>query len=228
LADYPLSTDPISIFPEKDGLWVTSRNELFYIASDAQAEERIAGFDARSVLTALTVTGTHVFLADAGNRIVHKISRDGKTTGRIGDKDERTGAPGFKVPSPYFDLLIDDAGLLRIVNPGRLCVDAYTTDGLYEEPLTWGQAGTRIQDLIGCCNPTHIAQLPDGRFVTAEKGVPRVKTYSRDGEFLGVVVGPEAFGNKNGPADLACDSKGRIYVLDAMRKTIHVFAEKKP
>ena len=37
-----------------------------------------------------------------------------------------------------------------------------------------------MADFFGCCNPAQLAVLPDGRFVTAEKGIPRVKIYSRE------------------------------------------------
>ena len=54
--------------------------------------------------------------------------------------------------------------------------------------------------------------LPDGRFVTAEKGIPRIKVYSPRGEFECVVAGPKQM--KAVAADLAADRRGRILALD--------------
>jgi len=35
----------------------------------------------------------------------------------------------------------------------------------------WGKR-SGIADFFGCCNPAHLALLPDGRFVTSGKGIP--------------------------------------------------------
>ena len=61
------------------------------------------------------------------------------------------------------------------MNPGRHKIEAYTFDGELE--TSWGTPATTIGGFSGCCNPTHIAMLPDGSFVTSEKGLARVKVY---------------------------------------------------
>ncbi|MHC4524382.1 MAG: hypothetical protein ACYSU8_02430, partial [Planctomycetota bacterium] len=91
----------------------------------------------------------------------------------------------------------------------------------------------------GCCNPVALAILPDGGFVTAEKGLVRVKVYDADGEFVGVVAGPDQLGwiaplrvcktpeeCKSKGFDVAVDSAGRIYVLDTLRNVVRVFEKK--
>ncbi|MBM3243119.1 hypothetical protein FJZ31_43220, partial [Candidatus Poribacteria bacterium] len=50
-----------------------------------------------------------------------------------------------------------------------------------------GYLSMDIDGFCGCCNPVNFAMLPDGRFVTCEKGLPRVKIYDADGTFSGVV-----------------------------------------
>ena len=66
--------------------------------------------------------------------------------------------------------------------------------------------------------------MSDGRFVTAEKGVVRVKLYSGAGKLQTVVAGPQHF--RDTPVDLAVDARGRVLVLDGRRKSVRVFEAK--
>jgi hypothetical protein len=91
----------------------------------------------------------------------------------------------------------------------------------------------------GCCNPAAFALLPDGGFVTAEKGLPRVKIYDAEGVFVGFVAGAEEFaeagvvgydkgaaGDAEGALDVAADSQGRILVLEPRTGRIRVFTRR--
>ena len=53
----------------------------------------------------------------------------------------RLPLPGFVVPSPYFDLVVDKTAL-HIANPGRLRVERYALDGRFE--ASWGEAGMGV------------------------------------------------------------------------------------
>jgi len=128
------------------------------------------------------------------------------------------------VPSPYFDLLVAPDGLLRIVDPGRHKITAFTEGGDLE--LSWGKPTLEIEGFGGCCNPSHIAMLEDGRFVTSEKGIARVKVHDAEGRFVTAVVGPAGLDTETGPCDVAVDSKGRILVLDPGRGVLRIFAPK--
>jgi hypothetical protein len=167
----------------------------------------------------------HASAADAGNRLVWRYDRSGKLIRRIGQKDNDRNVPGFIVPSPLFDLKLHRDGLLRVANPGRHRVEAYTFDGDFE--FAWGRASAAIDGFCGCCNPCNFALLPDGRFVTCEKGLPRVKVYGSAGEFESVVAGVESFPQNakacsgegagdcsKGGLDAVVDSQGRVFILD--------------
>jgi len=82
--------------------------------------------------------------------------------------------------------------------------------------------------------------LPDGGFVTCEKGLVRVKIYNSEGSFVGVVAGPEQFGAggtskicmlpeecKISGFDVAVDQAGRIFVLDTVDNIVKVFTRVK-
>ena len=129
-----------------------------------------------------------VFVADAGNRIVWHYDASGRAEGRIGDANPARTIPGFLITSHYFDLAVGSRrSALRGQSPraaaGRLHVPGRLGS-------SWGKGSPEIEGFFGCCNPAHIAVLPDGRFVTAEKGLPRIKVYSRAGKFECVVAGP--------------------------------------
>jgi sugar lactone lactonase YvrE len=175
-----------------------------------------------------------VFVADAGNRIIWRYDHSGNVKGRIGEKNAERRIPGFIVPSPFFDVKVARDGLLRVTNTGRHQVELYTPEGDLE--LSWGRPGAAIENFCGCCNPIATAPHKDGRLVTLEKGIPRVKVYTAKGVFESVVAGPESFAENAkvcGPNDCtlgglvaAVDAKGRIYILDLVVGNIRVMEEK--
>jgi DNA-binding beta-propeller fold protein YncE len=207
---------------------------------DAQGKQKASwetlGRDA--ILTSIVASEDNVFVADAGNRIVIRYDIEGGIINKIGKRDTFKNIPGFVIPSPYFDLAMPKDGLLRVVNPGRLRIEAYTFDGDIE--FWWGSPSAAIEGFCGCCNPVNIAVLPDGGFVTCEKGLVRIKIYNSGGSFVGVVAGPEQLGaggtskicvlpeecQTNG-FDVAVDSEGRVFVLDTVDNIVKVFSRVK-
>ncbi len=179
-------------------------------------------------LTAIAQSGDNVYVADAGHREVLRCNAGGVILSRI---------KGFVVPSPYFDLHIGPDGLLWVVNPGKHRIEAYTLDGQYE--TGWGETAMNVEGFCGCCNPAYVTRLPDGRFVTSEKGLTRVKVYDVKGRFEGVVAGPEQLVKNRDLARRACancqvgfgmpiaaDSRGRVLVLDPVTKDVRIFTPK--
>jgi hypothetical protein len=211
--------------------------------------DRIAVFDAsgkrqpdwpvpgpKTWLTGLAVTEKELFAADSGQRLVWRFDRSGKTLARIGVKDTDRGVPGIVLPSPFLDVRLHPDGLLRLNNTGRHRIEAYTLDGDFEH--AWGEASAAISGFSGCCNPIAFAHLPDGRTVTCEKGLPRVKVY-RDGLLESVVAGTESFAENlrqcsnpsdctRGGLDAAVDSRGRIHLLDRVTSEVRVLQPKAP
>jgi hypothetical protein len=76
--------------------------------------------------------------------------------------------------------------------------------------------------------------------VTAEKGIPRVKLHTAEGEFVKVVAAPEQLTPHPGSAeetrpehrlkviDVAADSRGRVLVLDPNTRQVRIFESTKP
>ncbi len=187
----------------------------------------------KAIITAIAVTPQTVLVADAGNRYVVRFSAAGERLGEIGAEQPDRDMPGFIIPSPYFDLVAGPDQSIAVVNPGMRRVETYSSDGQLQS--VWGGAGSQLRDFFGCCNPSHIARLADGRIVTSEKGIPRVKIYSAVGDFESVVAGPRqlevsqaALGDARGDQvekvfDVAVDPADRILVLDPGKQCIRVF-----
>jgi len=204
---------------------------------DAQGQRK-AAWDSpgkKSWFTGLALSENDVIVADSGSRAVLRYDRSGKLVSRIGEKNKERDIPGFIVPSPYLDVDLSKDGLLRVNNPGRHRVEAYTLGGDFEG--AWGQPAMGIAGFCGCCNPIGLTSLPDGRFVTCEKGLPRVKIYGADGTFESVVAGTESFPENaractdlndctRGGMDAAVDATGRIYILDFIAGDIRVMKRK--
>jgi hypothetical protein len=202
--------------------------------------QRVASWETlggEAVLTSIARHKDDIFVADAGHRIVLHYNAAGTLIGHIGGKDPDRNIPGFIIPNPHFDLAVSRDGLLRVANPGRNRIETYTIAGDLE--FVWGERSVDIKGFCGCCNPVSFAILPDGGFVTAEKGLDRVKVYNSDGGFVGVVAGPVQLGKEkqlkvcNTPEecrgaglDVAAGPDGRICVLDVTNNMIRVFRKK--
>lgn len=174
--------------------------------------------------TSIAVENENVYVADAGNRIVYRFNKSGELFNRIGEKDESKQIPGFIIPSPYFDLAIGTDGTLWVVNPGRHSLENYTADGNLRG--WWQKSSMQVDGFCGCCNPSHIAIMADGSFVTSEKGIVRVKIHKPTGEFASIVAPPSHFSPDTEGMDLAVDSDGKIYVLDPKAGVIRIFVKK--
>lgn len=176
------------------------------------------------VVTSIAVSEANVYVADAGNRCVHRFDTTGDFINEIGKKDPEANVPGIIVrQSPMLDLAVDSSRLLHVTNPGRLRVERYKADGTLLD--YWGRPGRALADFCGCCNPTNILLLGDGQIATSEKAIPRVKVYGEDRKLL-ALIDSEHFSKKAFGLDLARDSKKRILVLDSEDRKIKVFKRK--
>jgi hypothetical protein len=171
--------------------------------------------------TSLAVTEDAVLVADAGRRAVYRLNKSGEVLGRITGQKGEAGRSGFVVPSPYFDVCATNVNAVWVVNPGKHALECYGRDG--DLLASWQRDPVGIDGFCGCCNPTHIARLRDGSFVTSEKGLVRIKLYTATGDFVGVVAGPESFSEGLAGLDLAVDSKDRVLALDQKAGAVRVF-----
>lgn len=209
-------------------LYVGYEDHVEVIGPEGKVEKRWESPAPKAVITSISAGPKDVFVADAGNRVVWRYDLSGKLIGSIGKKEAGKAFHRFVVPSPFFDVQVGQDGLLWVANPGEHLVEAFTLDG--EKEAGWGETSTAVQGFCGCCNPVHFAFLPNGKVVTSEKGIPRVKVYSSQGKFDCVVAGPETFTRhfnnpnaKSAGIDVATDSQGRIVVGDPLTGEILIF-----
>jgi hypothetical protein len=172
--------------------------------------------------TSIALSDYEIWVADAVNRVVWCYDLHGKPLSPLG-KSGSAGGAEFIVANHYFDLAAGRDDLLYVVNSGLLRVEAFTRNG--DREAVWGKGSPAVADFFGRANPAHLALLPDGNFVTAEQGIPRVKIYSRRGEFQTVVACPLQLTDT--PAGVAGDRHGRVLVLDANTAKVRVFEKKK-
>ena len=235
-----LTSRPQALAPTPDGrLLVALQDHLETYDHSGRRLMQGERLGERVFLTAIAAGGGNIFAADAGNREIIRCDANGRVISRFGRIGAKDGTPGFVVPSPYFDLVFGADGLLWVANPGRHRVEAYSPEGNFE--LSWGIASMAIEGFCGCCNPVYFTRLPDGRFVTSEKGLNRIKLYDLKGSFAGVVAGPEILVKDLELArkacanchigfgfDVACDSKDRVLALDPAARQVRVFTPNTP
>lgn len=225
------SAEPRCLAVDKDGtVFAACIDHVEVYGPDGSRRAAWESAGEKAIFRSVAVSENAVLVADAGNRAVLRYDKSGKLAGRIGRPDRTKNIEGFVLPSAHLDVVVGSDGLLRVSDPGRLRVEVYTLEG---DPMqTWGRGSLRIDGFSGCCNPTDIALLPDGRVVTSEKGVPRVKVYTAAGQFQCVVAGPDSFPAgrcdeadcRTGYAmDVAADSRGRVLVLDPAVKQVRIF-----
>jgi len=217
-------------------LYIGTRDRVVIADRTGRVQATWLSLGENALITGIALDDEHAYIADAGQRTVWCFDRKGRLIRRIGDKNPEKDIPGFVVPSPYFDLAVAPDGLLRVANPGRHRIEAYTVKGDLE--LAWGRFGNNLEDFTACCNPVNFAIMADGSFVTCEKGIIRIKLYDANGMLKGLVAGPEqltggAWSISETPQqrqhvrfDVAADAAGNVCILDRVRSVVRIFTLK--
>lgn len=239
---YALGDDEVRVF-EPNGNFVQGWKALsnaacltagpdrrVYIGSPGRVEiydaggSRTGGFAAGDSkqpagITAIKIFRQEILVADADARLIRRYDFGGKQLGLIGNKNK---TESFMLPNRWLDFDVDSKGIIRATDTGRHLVTAWAIDG---SPLgSFGKFGmNNPADFVGCCNPVNLALTPDGKIVTGEKMVARVKVYEPDGKLL-ALIGPEHFDPNCIHIFLAVDSKGRILAADPVRREVNIFS----
>jgi hypothetical protein len=177
-------------------------------------------FEKKSYITSLAISKTIIFVADAELEEVHEYKTDGTLIRSIGSKDKKK-VDSFILPSYFFDVAIASDNTLWAANTGKHKLVSFNADGSLRS--SWGETSAAVEDFCGCCNPSHFAILKDGSFITAEKGIPRVKKYNSAGKFVGAIAGPEHFRESSTGLEIAINSENDILVLEPAVRKIHIF-----
>jgi len=204
-------------------------------------------------LTRILTNRDSLILADAGEKGVYRINAEGDITLKIGFvQGEVSGEfPGFSIPSlPFLDVVESPTEeFFFITNPGKHRIEAFTKSGDWIPERGWGEISVYYEGFCGCCNPSGLSCFPDGRFLTTEKYISRVKVYDSTGRFQMVVATPDELerpptsfvntpvGTRQDyrpendvahPVQAAITSDGGIVVLDPRYCSVRFYREKTP
>lgn len=221
LRQIPVAGRPHALAAAGDdgGLLLVGDRTVTRLGADGAAVA-VADLGEGALLCSAVADGPDIFVADAGSKLVWRISGSGPAQA-IRCRLENGEEERFILPSRFFDLAPAEDDGFWVVNAGRHRIVKMRPDG--RMVAAWGEASIRPEGFAGCCNPAHLTRLPDGSFVTAEKGLPRVKLYGPDGAFRGVIADANLLRDDAGGLDLAADGRGQIYVLDPPAGVVRVF-----
>ncbi len=204
-----------------DKLIAAFTNEIsIYDATGKQLKNWKLGNE-KSYITSLAAIDGSIYAADAQAAKVYCFSEDGKLLKTIGQSADKKELTFFVLPSFYFDVAIGTDKSVWVANTGRHKL--VQLDNEEHIISSWGETSSAVDGFCGCCNPSNFALMRDGSFITAEKGLVRVKKYNKDGDFECVIAGPEKFKEDAKGLDIAIDSNDRIYVLEPEAMKIHIF-----
>ena len=119
-------------------------------------------------------------------------------------------------------MALDSDNILFVANTGHRRVETRSVQGQFKS--CFGEPGTSPGAFCGCCNPAHFIVTPDG-FVTAEKGINRIKILNRTGEFVEFVSSKNKF-VPSVPLDLASADGMTIYAVNPADSKLYVFTRK--
>ena len=197
-----------------DTIFASTVEQILVVDSRGNILNEWGPFEDSCIITSVSVNHKFVAFADAGNKMVFILDKGGEVRKMIGQNDKQ-----FVIPSPYFDVALDDENNLFDANTGHHRIETRTIDGTIK---SWfGEPGTAPERFAGCCAPPHFALIPQG-FVTAEKGLNRIKILNKKGEFIEFVNSKNNF-IKSIPLDVASADGITIYAANPADSKLYVF-----
>jgi len=212
------SSSPVTALSTSgDTVFASTANQILVLSSAGKILNEWGPFEDSCMITSVSSNKKFVAFADAGNKTVYILDKGGEVKKMIGQSDRK-----FVIPSPYFDVALDDNSNIFIANTGEHRIETYSSDGVFISQF--GGAGTAPGLFCGCCAPPHFALIPQG-FVTAEKGINRIKILDKTGEFVEYVNSKNNF-VKSVPLDLASADGITIYGAYPADSKLYVFKRK--
>lgn len=210
LQTIPLESEPIAVVIGGAGqlfegkIIVSHRTSIAVYSPDGQQESLWRMPGEKPAVWSLALSEDSLYVADSGERVVYRFDGDGSLIQTIGgppddgnDGSDADGFGGFAVyKAPIMLAVSPKTGLLHVTNPGKHKIEIFTSDGHWEPSLSWGYVSSDIVGFSGCCNPVSLLILDDGRVVTAEKSIVRVKVYQTNRRLDCFVAGPEVLDRK--------------------------------
>jgi hypothetical protein len=200
-----------------DSVFASTAAQILVMNPDGKILNEWGPYEDNSLITSLSSNRKFVAFADAGNRIVFILDKGGEVKKMIGQNDKH-----FVIPSPYFEVALDNLNNLFVANTGLRRIETYSIDGVLKS--FFGEPGTAPENFCGCCAPPHFALIPQG-FVTAEKGINRIKIINKKGEFVEYVNSKNRF-VKSIPLDVASADGVTIYGANPADSKLYVFNRK--
>jgi hypothetical protein len=202
-----------------DTIFASTSEQILVMNTNGKILNEWGPFEDSCMITSVSANAKYVAFADAGNKIVYILDKGGEVKTMIGQNDKH-----FVIPSPYFEVALDNNNNLYAANTGLHRIETYTIDGVLKSQF--GEAGTAPGAFCGCCAPPHFALIPQG-FVTAEKGINRLKILNKNGEFVEFVNSKNNF-IKSVPLDLASADGITIYGAYPGDSKLYIFNRKTP
>jgi hypothetical protein len=199
-----------------DTLFAAMAGTILLVSTEGRLITEWGPYEENSLITSVTADKDLVVFADAGNKLIFVLKKNGELQSLIGQSEEK-----FIIPSAYFDVALSDNKLFA-ANTGNRRVETWTTDG--KKLSQFGEAGTAPGAFCGCCNPSHFAVIPQG-FVTSEKGINRIKILGPEGNFIEFVSANNNF-VPSVPLDVASADGKTIYAVNSADATLYIYKRK--
>jgi len=197
-------------------LYASTRETILLVSMEGKITGEWGPYESNSLITSVSANNDFVAFADASNKRIFVLKKDGEVAYMIGHTGQK-----FIIPSPYFDVVITDSNIIYAANTGMHRVEEWTADGRMTD--TFGVAGLAHDAFCGCCNPAHLTAYGN-RLITAEKGINRIKIIDGDGEFVELVSSVNDF-VPSVPLDLAANGD-KIYGANPADSRLYVFERK--
>ncbi len=203
----------LSVF---DDMIYASIGEMIHLFNiDGTFIDEWGPYDEESYITSITSNKDFVAFADARNKLIFVVNKEGALKHYFGQPGNQ-----FIVPSPYFDVSFLEDGNLAVANSGKRQIEYRKISGEIIE--VFGEEGIGLEEFCGCCNPSHFALLPDGKIVTAEKGINRMKVLDQNGKLVELVSQSNLF-KASIPLDIAISKEGEIYAANGADSILYIF-----
>jgi hypothetical protein len=200
-----------------DTIFATSEELIFLINKEGKHIGEWGPYEANCLITSVSANKNYLAIADAGNKTVFILKKNGEVLSMIGHFGEK-----LLIPSPYFDVSITPENVVYMAHTGNFRIEKRSIDGRLLS--SFGEPGSSPDAFCGCCNPAHFTLIPQG-FVTAEKGINRIKIMGPEGGFIEYVSSENDF-IPSAPLDVASADGKIIYGANSADGKLYVFVRK--